>query len=342
MTFKLAQAAAALAATSAVGAGSVAVLSPLDQPAAQAQAAGGAGVALGRTDVREAVRAASRLDPGEVDTADIADGAVTSAKVRNGSLRATDFAKGQLTSGLQGPAGADGVQSFAGADGPVGPAGPQGLVGPQGPQGEQGPPGPHGVEGLTGPRGETGPAGPQGIQGPAGAAGPQGPAGPPGAPGPQGPAGADGATGADGAAGAPGPAGPQGPPGASGMSSAREVFHDDDQDLPEDAEVVVATMADVQPGSYVVFAKTTVVQVTGGDGGSAWTRCTLDTGVDTDYAETEPKVDRATLQTHLVTTLVSPGTITLRCQRVGDQGTHVARETKIIAIQVDTATSELG
>jgi hypothetical protein len=336
MTFKLAQAAAALAATSAVGAGSVAVLSPLDRPAAQAQAAGGAGVALGRTDVREAVRAASRLDPGEVDTADIADGAVTSAKVRDGSLRATDFAKGQLSSGPQGPRGADGVRSFAGADGPVGPAGPQGLVGPQGPQGEQGPPGPQGVQGLSGAQGETGPAGPQGIQGPAGPAGPQGPAGPPGAPGPQGPAGADGA------AGASGPAGPQGPPGASGMSSAREVSHDDDQDLPEDVEVVVATMADVQPGSYVVFAKTTVVQLSGADGGSAWTRCTLDTGVDTDYAETEPKVDRATLQTHLVTTLVSPGTITLRCQHVGDHGTHVARETKIIAIQVDTATSELG
>jgi hypothetical protein len=126
------------------------------------------------------------------------------------------------------------------------------------------------------------------------------------------------------------------------MSSAREVFHDDDQDLPDDVEVVVAALANVQPGSYVVFGKTTVVQLSGGDGANAWTRCTLDTGVDTDYAETEPKVDRATLQTHLVTTLVSPETITLRCQRVGNNGTHVARETKIIAIQVDTATSELG
>jgi hypothetical protein len=120
------------------------------------------------------------------------------------------------------------------------------------------------------------------------------------------------------------------------------VVHDDDQDLPEDVEVVVATMSSLEPGSYVVFAKTTVVQLSGGDGGHPWTRCTLDTGADTDYAETEARVDRATLQTHLVTTLASPGTITLRCQRAGEDGTYVARETKIIAIRVDTATSELG
>src|SRR5919108_176604 len=192
MTFKLAQAAAALAATSAVGAGSVAVLSPVDRPIAQAQAAGDASVAFGRTNVREAVRAASRLDPGEVDTADLADGAVTSAKVRDGSLTTADFAEAQLPTGLEGP---------------------------------------------------VGPAGPAGPQGPAGPAGPQGPAGPTGAPGPE------GSPGADGAAGPPGPAGPHGPPGASGMSSAREVFHDDDQDLPDAVEVVVASLANVQPGS---------------------------------------------------------------------------------------------
>ena len=344
MTFKLAQAAAALAATSAVGAGSVAVLSPLDRPAAEARAASGGSAALGRTEVREAVRAASRLDPGEVDTADLANGAVTSPKVRDGSLRAVDFADGQLPAGLQGVPGADGAQGaagFAGADGPVGPAGPPGLIGPPGPQGDQGPPGPQGIHGLAGPQGDPGPAGSQGIQGPAGAQGPPGPAGATGPQGPSGPAGPQGPPGSDGAPGPPGPPGPEGPPGPSGTSRARQVFRDDDEALPDEVDVVVAAM-DVQPGSYVVFGKATLVQLAGGDSHNPYTRCTLDAGGSIDYAESDPKANRATLQAQTVATFAAPGTITLTCLRVSDNGTWVAREAKIIAIQVDTATSEAG
>lgn len=55
---------------------------------------------------------------GQVKAADLGKNAVTTTKVRDGSLLAADFGAGQL------------------------PAGPQGQQGAQGPQGQQGPPGP--------------------------------------------------------------------------------------------------------------------------------------------------------------------------------------------------------
>lgn len=66
-----------------------------------------------------------------VRTGDLRNGAVTSLKVRDGSLLAKDFAAGAVV----------------GATGPQGPKGDQGNAGPAGPQGERG------------PRGEAGPAG---------------------------------------------------------------------------------------------------------------------------------------------------------------------------------------
>ena len=96
-------------------------------------------VALGGTGY-----AATLLPAGSVGTTQLRDGAVVSAKVKNGSLRAADFASGQL---------------------------------PQGAQGPQGPPGPAGAQGTQGPKGDTGAPGPQGAKGDTGAQGPQGPPG---------------------------------------------------------------------------------------------------------------------------------------------------------------------
>lgn len=76
--------------------------------------------------------AAARLGKGAVKSRNIAANAVTSPKVKDGSLKAADFAKGQL---------------------PAGPAGPQG------PKGDTGPQGAAGVQGETGPKGDPGPAG---------------------------------------------------------------------------------------------------------------------------------------------------------------------------------------
>lgn len=61
--------------------------------------------------------AALRLPRNSVGTRQIRKNAVVSSKVKNGSLRASDFKAGQL---------------------PIGPAGPQGVQGLQGPKGDQG------------------------------------------------------------------------------------------------------------------------------------------------------------------------------------------------------------
>jgi hypothetical protein len=66
--------------------------------------------------------AAVTLGRNAVRTRNIADGAVTSAKVRDHTLRAQDLAPGVLSGG-------------AGGQGPVGSRGPQGPAGPAGPAG---------------------------------------------------------------------------------------------------------------------------------------------------------------------------------------------------------------
>jgi hypothetical protein len=120
--------------------------------------------------------------------------------------------------------------------------------------------------------------------------------------------------------------------------------------LTDGVDVTVATMANVAAGSYVVSAKTTVVQVHGSGGAAANgdTRCTLDAGgASTDYAETELgrgdawEVGRATLHTQVLTTFAGTGAIVLRCRRINNSGspkTAVARQTKIIAVSVGEIT----
>jgi hypothetical protein len=118
-------------------------------------------VALGGTAVGEsAMTAANELITGKqiknksVTSADIKDnslrrsdiraGAVTSDEVADGSLRAADFQAGQLPAGERGPSGQ------TGAAGPQGPKGEIGAAGPQGPTGETGPLGPQGLAGPPG------------------------------------------------------------------------------------------------------------------------------------------------------------------------------------------------
>ncbi len=113
------------------------------------------------------------------------------------------------------------------------------------------------------------------------------------------------------------------------------MHRDGDVMLPEDVEVVVATMAGLAPGSYAIFAKTTVV---GDVGGADGTRCTLTADGSTDYAETEDKVDRATLSTHALATFGGTGVATLSCLHTGKKN-PVARQTKIIAIRIDSVVS---
>src|SRR5687768_11211743 len=78
--------------------------------------------------------AAVQLSRNQVRTIHIAPNAVTSAKVRDASLRAADFARGQLTAGRVGVAGATGPAGATGATGATGAAGARGAdaTAPQG------------------------------------------------------------------------------------------------------------------------------------------------------------------------------------------------------------------
>lgn len=58
--------------------------------------------------------------------------AVTSVHVRNRSLQANDFARGQLPAGAEGPEGPEGPAGPTGPTGPAGPAGPAGAAGASG------------------------------------------------------------------------------------------------------------------------------------------------------------------------------------------------------------------
>lgn len=71
-----------------------------------------------------AVAASVALAPNSVGTPQLKNNAVTTAKVKNGSLLRADFRAGQAPAGPAGPAGPPGPAGAAGAAGPAGPAGP--------------------------------------------------------------------------------------------------------------------------------------------------------------------------------------------------------------------------
>jgi hypothetical protein len=105
-------------------------------------------VALGGTSY-----AVTKLQPGSVANRELAANAVTSAKVKDGSLTAQDFKPGVLSAGHASSAGPQGVKGDTGAAGPKGETGATGATGPKGDRG------------LTGPKGDTGAAGPEGPAG---------------------------------------------------------------------------------------------------------------------------------------------------------------------------------
>jgi Collagen triple helix repeat (20 copies) len=79
------------------------------------------------------------LPSNSVGATQIKKGAVTSLKVKDGTLLASDFKAGQLPAGPQGNAGAKGDP---GPQGPKGDTGPSGATGPKGEKGDSGPAGP--------------------------------------------------------------------------------------------------------------------------------------------------------------------------------------------------------
>lgn len=83
--------------------------------------------------------AAVVLPRNSVGAAHLQKDAVNSAKVKDRSLRAVDFAQGELPAGPQGKQGLTGPQGPAGPAGAAGPTGPKGATGATGPQGPAGP-----------------------------------------------------------------------------------------------------------------------------------------------------------------------------------------------------------
>ncbi|GAB3252228.1 hypothetical protein [Nocardioides dilutus] len=71
---------------------------------------------------------AAGLAANSVGTQQLKNHAVTAKKVKNGTLKAKDFAPGTLLQGPAGPVGPAGPQGQPGADGPPGPAGPAGSA----------------------------------------------------------------------------------------------------------------------------------------------------------------------------------------------------------------------
>jgi Collagen triple helix repeat (20 copies) len=101
----------------------------------------------------------------------IAKNSVSTTQVRDRSLLARDFKRGQLKAGPVGPAGPAGGVGPAGSEGQAGPTGAAGPVGPEGPAGSEGPAGEAGPVGPAGKTGPAGPVGPPGPQGPSGVVG---------------------------------------------------------------------------------------------------------------------------------------------------------------------------
>jgi hypothetical protein len=92
----------------------------------------GFGSAWAATELEKNEVKSKHIGAGQVKNADIANDAVTSPKVADGSLLGEDFANGQLPVGAQGERGPQGTQ---------GERGLQGEQGTQGVQGEDGEPG---------------------------------------------------------------------------------------------------------------------------------------------------------------------------------------------------------
>ena len=90
-------------------------------------------VALGGTSY-----AAIKLPANSVGTKQIKKDAVTTAKVKDGSLQMADFRAGQIPAGAAGATGPKGDTGATGATGAAGPKGDTGTTGDKGAHGAQG------------------------------------------------------------------------------------------------------------------------------------------------------------------------------------------------------------
>ena len=139
--------------------------------------------------------------------------------------------------------------------------------------------------------------------------------------------------------------GPPGPPGPPGPSEVREAVRaSGPTDVPAATPLTtVAAMSNIAPGSYVIYAKFTMLH----SGPDANTRCELTAGDKTDASRT--RILGGSLETHtteLVQTFTTPGTATLGCAAnagswSGGTTSPENASARIIAIKVGSASTEV-
>lgn len=191
--------------------------------------------------------AATQLPKESVGSAQLAEGAVTPAKL-----------SAQAKKGFTGPAGAQGALGPRGNEGQRGDNGAAGATGPQGIRGATGANGALGARGEIGERGVRGEIGAQGDQGIQGVQGLRGETGPPGSTGQQGDPGVQGDPGQRGEKGDPGEPGAEGKPGPTGPSDAYVAISDEGPlEVVNGLQGVPLELA-LPPGEYVIQAVLTV------------------------------------------------------------------------------------
>jgi hypothetical protein len=208
-----------------------------------------------------------------IRSADIAPNAVTSAKIKDGSVTLADLQPKTVTS-LHGGAGTNGIN---GANGPTGAAGTNGLGG---------------TNGANGAPGAAGTNGPGGTNGANGAIGPDG---------------ADGADGADGSDGTNGTDGTDGADGVLGPLSATAGL----TQLPTATPPTTVVSLTVPAGSYVVFAKTQLTHSGAGDSVTCQLKAGATT-IDESAIKTLPALAAVPVTLQAVTT-TSPTQLSLLC-----------------------------
>jgi hypothetical protein len=213
---------------------------------------------------------------GLIQAGQIATGAVTSKKIRDGGVAPKDLSAAARAT-LQGNIG------------------------------ETGPGGPAGASGAAGPNGAPGTAGANGANGAAGAAGSNGANGANGA---NGPNGAPGLTGSTGPIGPTGPDGPIGTTGANGVLAPLSA-KSPSVTLPPTTPPTVVLALSVPAGNYVVLAKSQLSQTGAGDSVS----CELKAGpttIDQVAMKTLPALAAVPASMQAITT-TSPTQVSFEC-----------------------------
>jgi hypothetical protein len=221
-----------------------------------------------------------------INTKDIAPGAVTSEKIKNGGIALKDL-NASTKSSLQGGKGETGSTGNVGASGSTGNVGSSGS------------PGNAGASGSSGSNGANGAAGSNGANGPNGANGSDGTNGPNGANGSDGTNGANGTDGTDGTDGIDGTVAPL---SAEGGVTAL---------LTASPPTVVVELT-VPAGNYVVLAKTQLSHTGAGDS----VDCVLKAGnttIDQGSMKTLPALAAIPVSLQAVTTVASPTQLSVEC-----------------------------